>query len=52
MNRDRAILWAFIIGLALLIMLQIVGNVMLNQRQKQDEPRSQPNPKSFDLFAH
>lgn len=52
MNRDRAILRAFIIGLALLIVVQIVGTGMMNQGQKQDDPNSKPGPKSVDLFAH
>lgn len=51
MNRDRAILWAFIIGLALLIVAQLVGNGMMNHRQKQYDPKSKPSPKAFDLFA-
>jgi len=51
MRRDRVILWAFVAGLALLIVVQIVGNRVMQQRQKQYDPQSRPSPKAFDLFA-
>jgi len=51
MKRDRLILWAFFVGLALVIVLQIVGNQMMRQRQQQYDPQSRPSPKAFDLFA-
>jgi len=51
MRRDRVILWAFVVGLALLIVVQIVGSRMMHQRQQQYDPHSKPSPKAFDLFA-
>jgi len=51
MKRDRLILWAFFVGLALVIVLQIVGSRMMRRGQQQYDPHSRPSPKAFDLFA-